>query len=123
MFTKLPLPCYKLIYMPKQSQRTLHSLLYNFPWHREVGNLNQAQTSAMNSVCELGFAVRIFGLINENAPETVTSNLSLCFLIFCCVVLCGVKLELRIKIQRCLNVYSVGRPYGSQVVEHNRVDL
>ena len=134
--TKLPLPLatrYKLIYMPKQSQRILVSPLYNFPLHREAGNLNQAQTSAINCVCEFRFSSQnIFVLINENAAETVSylfpatrcklnQNLSLCFLIFCGVVLCCV--EPRIKIQRCLSVCSVGKLNGSQAVEHNRVYL
>ena len=74
--TKLPLPLatrYKLIYMPKQSQRILVSPLYNFPLHREAGNLNQAQTSAINCVCEFRFSSQnIFVLINENAAETVS---------------------------------------------------
>ena len=64
---------YKLIYMPKQSRRILLSPLYNFPLHREAANLNQAQTSAINSVCEFRFSSQnIFVLINENAPETVS---------------------------------------------------
>ena len=74
--TKLPLPLatrYKLIYMPKQSQRILVSPLYNFPLHRETGNLNQMQTSAINCVCEFRFSSQnIFVLINENAAETVS---------------------------------------------------
>ena len=74
--TKLPLPLatrYKLIYMPKQSQRILISPLYNFPLHRETGNLNQMQTSAINCVCEFRFSSQnIFVLINENAAETVS---------------------------------------------------
>ena len=74
--TKRPLPLatrYKLIYMPKQSQRILVSPLYNFPLHREAGNLNQAQTSAINCVCEFRFSSQnIFVLINENAAKTVS---------------------------------------------------
>ena len=46
----------------------LLSPLYNFPLHREAGNLNQAQTSAINCVC----SQNIFVLINENAAETVS---------------------------------------------------
>ena len=53
--------------MSKQSRSILLSPLYNFPLHREVENVNQAQTSAINSVCEFRFV-----LINENAPETVS---------------------------------------------------
>ena len=74
--TKRPLPLatrYKLIYMPKQSQRILVSPLYNFPLHRETGNLNQMQTSAINCVCEFRFSSQnIFVLINENAAKTVS---------------------------------------------------
>ena len=74
--TKLPLPLatrYKLIYMPKQSQRILVSPLYNFLLHRETGNLNQMQTSAINCVCEFRFSSQnIFVLINENAAKTVS---------------------------------------------------
>ena len=57
--TKLPFrPAsrYKLIYMPKQSQGILVSPLYNFPLHREAGNVNQAKTSAINCVCEFRFS-------------------------------------------------------------------
>ena len=73
----------------------LLSPLYNFPLYREAENLNQAQTSAINSVCEFRFSSQnIFVLINENAPEMVSylfpASLFLCFLIFCCVVLCSV---------------------------------
>ena len=81
------------------------SLLYNFPFHRDAGNLSQAQTFAMNSVCEFRFSSQnIFDqwkcARNGKLPLSCNyvqgkSNLSLCFLIFCCLLLHCVEFELR----------------------------
>ena len=61
-FTKLSLPCHSVqviinLYTKTKSKNIfMLSALYNFPLHQEVGNLIQAQTSAVHSVREFRFS-------------------------------------------------------------------